>query len=100
MFVVFPHHSIPDGSLLASLIRSESNVRARHQRASPEVPLAARAVANTCTTNTHNQTHTYKFLLVNITFFVDQISWKTVQTVSLESLQDSAALQGGLFFLM
>lgn len=38
---VLPHHSVPDRSLLASLIRSESDVRACDQRASPEVPLTA-----------------------------------------------------------
>ena len=48
MFVVCPHHSVPDGSLLALLIWGESDIWARHQRASPEVPLTARAAANTC----------------------------------------------------
>lgn len=48
---VFPHHSVPDGSLLASLIWSQSDIWARHQRASPEVPMTCRAAANTCETN-------------------------------------------------
>lgn len=46
-FADFPHHCVPDGSLFASLIRSESDVGAGHQRAAPEVPLTTRAVADT-----------------------------------------------------
>jgi len=57
VFVVDPHHRVPDGSLLALLIRSESDVRARHQRASPEVPLAAGAAADPWGTNTGPQGH-------------------------------------------
>lgn len=47
-----PHHSVPDGSLFAPLIRSEADVGAGHQRASWEVPLTGRAAANPCSTNT------------------------------------------------
>lgn len=94
MFKVFPYHNIPDGSLLASLIWSETDIRACHQCASREVPLSA----NTCKTNRWKTRHksgqsiydwegrnlvSQRFHLVNLSqiafgqshSFCDQISW-------------------------
>lgn len=43
---VFAHHGVPDGSLLAPLVRSESDIGAGHQRVAREVPLTS----DTCRT--------------------------------------------------